>query len=224
MKTVVLALIGIGLCVQARSAGLSTTDGSAYNDITKERVDPDGLYIEYNMGGGGIGMSKIKFTRLSPDLQKKYGYDEAKAKDYEAKVAKANEDFRQQCIKMDETAKARMAAEDARDEQQEKALTERILAMARLKEAEAALNQTAPGPNMENYGGSYSGGGFWGGGDVALFAVPSLNRAPRARTDFNPIATPVPFPQVNVPNNVQRRPQVRVQAGHSGSVKVHGGF
>ena len=104
MKTVILALIGLGLCAQARSSNLSTTDGVTYNHITAQRVEPDGLYIEYTLPNGGIGMSKVKFSRLSADQQKQFGYDAAKAKDYEAGVAKANEEFRQQCVRQEQAA------------------------------------------------------------------------------------------------------------------------
>src|SRR5579862_263584 len=98
MKTMILALIALGLCARAQSISLSTTDGATYNHITAQRVDPDGLYIEYTLPGGGIGMSKVKFSRLSSEQQKQFGYEPAKAHEYESQVAKANEDFRQESL------------------------------------------------------------------------------------------------------------------------------
>src|ERR1700728_2482690 len=99
MKTVVLALLALGFCAQARSTTLSTTDGATYNNVTTQRVDPDGLYIEYTTSGGGLGMSKIKFSRLSSDQQKQFGYDATKARDYELSVAKATEVNRQESLR-----------------------------------------------------------------------------------------------------------------------------
>jgi hypothetical protein len=49
---------------------ITTTDGKTYDHITAQRTDPDGLYIEYAPGGKGMGGAKLKFNRLSADLQK----------------------------------------------------------------------------------------------------------------------------------------------------------
>ena len=198
----VLAIIGLGLCVQARSENLSTKDGATYNNITAQRVDPDGLYIEYTPAGGGVGASKVKFSRLSSDEQKQYGYDPDKAKDFEAKVAKATEDFRQDCIRREQTAQTQRTSDQELDDQRDKALTDRITAMAHLKEAEAELARAT--------GGSENGGYGWGGGEYPVVAIPEIGRAPRARTDYAPVVTPVPFPRLNTPNfsrsSGERRP------------------
>lgn len=163
MKTVILALIGLGLCIHASADNsLYTMDGVAYKNITSLRADPDGVLIEYNLPSGGLGISKVKFTRLTPEHQQRYGYDAAKAKDFEAKVAKANEDLRQESVRWDQSAKAYQAAEQARQDQAEKNATDRILAMAQLKQAEAELARATEGGG----GGSYGGGGYgWGGND-----------------------------------------------------------
>jgi hypothetical protein len=183
MKKIVIALIGLGLCAQARSATLSTTDGTTYDNVTKQRIDPDGLYIEYKLPGGGLGMSKVKYDRLSADQQKQFGFDAAKARDYEAKVAKANDDFRQDCIRIEQAAQTQRAAQEARVDQEEKAFSERLMAMAQLKEAEADLARATQG------NGGY--GGY--GGDGGLFAIPQTGRAPRASTEYAPVVTPIPF-------------------------------
>src|SRR5580700_8475488 len=118
MKTIVLALIGLGLCAQARSGNLSTSDGVTYNNITAQRADPDGLYIEYSLPGGGLGMSKVKFSRLSPDQQKQFGYDAGKAKDFEAKVAAVTEDWRQENARLEQAAKAAQIEKRFREQQE----------------------------------------------------------------------------------------------------------
>jgi hypothetical protein len=166
MKTVILTLIGLGLCVQAQSENLSTTDGATYNNITSRRVEPDGLYVEYTPSGGGLGMAKIKFARLSPEQQKEYGYDADKAKDFETRVAKANDDWRQDMIRSEQTAKAEQQAEQAREDQSEQAATGRIIAVAQLKQAEADL---ARSQNGADYGAASFGGGY------GAVAIPEIN-------------------------------------------------
>ncbi|HWY78006.1 MAG TPA: hypothetical protein VN281_20495 [Verrucomicrobiae bacterium] len=145
MKKIFLALIGIGLCLQSRGEGLSTTDGTTYNNITSKRADPDGLYIEYSLPGGGLGMSKVKFSRLSPDQQKQYGYDEARAREYEAKVAQAQEDFRQECIRSDQIARAEKLARKGTDYEQARIENDRLMALAQLKAAEAEMSNANGG-------------------------------------------------------------------------------
>jgi len=194
MKTIILALIGFGLCAQAKASNLSTTDGTTYQNVTMQRTDPDGLYIEYALPGGGLGMSKVKFARLSTDRQKQFGFDANKAKDYEAQVAKATEDFRQERIRLEQAAQAHKAAVQAQTDQEERVMNDRILAMAQLKQAEAALARATDGGG---YGGATYGDGY------GVFAIPQTGRAPRARTDYAPVVTPIPFPRINTPRSTR---------------------
>jgi len=183
MKTAIVALIALGLCAQAKSTTLSTADGTTYNNISQQRVDPDGLYIEYTLPNGGVGMSKVKFSRLSRDQQKEFGFDASKAKDYETKVAKANEDFRQECIRNEQTAQAQITAQQTRADQEERNANDRIIALAQLKTAEADLARATANQNGAGYG--------WGGsGDLV---VPQL-RHPVSGTQFAPVVTPIPLP------------------------------
>lgn len=189
MKTALIAILGLGLCVQARCSSLSTTDGATYNNITMQRVDPDGLYIEYTTTGGGIGMSKVKFTRLSSNLQKEYGYDPAKAQQYEAGVAKANDDFRQESIRV---AQLENSARQARDAENEKVAEERTIAMIQSQAAQAA-----------GYGYPMGGGAYdWSslGGGYGAVAIPQVGRMPRDGTTYAPVVRPIPFPQINTPH------------------------
>src|SRR5439155_1562636 len=62
-----------------------TINGQEYKNVTVSRVEPDGIVITFS---GGI--VKIPFTELSPEIQKKYGYD-----------SKASADFQQQTYQAD---------------------------------------------------------------------------------------------------------------------------
>jgi hypothetical protein len=209
MKTVILALIGLGLCVHASADNsLFTMDGVAYKNITSLRADPNGVLIEYNLPGGGLGISKVKFTRLTPEQQQRFGYDAAKAKDFEAKVAKANEDLRQESVRWDQSAKAYQAAEQARQDQSEKDATDRILAMAQLKQAEAELTRATEGGGGGGYGGGgYGGGGYgWGGNDWGSLGgfgglggakLSGIANVGRFSLIFRPNVNRVPQPQWN---------------------------
>ena len=196
MKTLILALIGLGFCLAAKSASLSTTDGAIFNNITAQRADPDGLYIEYTLSGGGFGMSKVKFARLSQDQQKQFGYDPDKAKDYEAKVAKATEDARQESIRWEQTGREQRAARRAQENELARIMNDRIIALAQLKQAQADI--VAPMAGGNNYGW-LSGGGYGYG----VVAVPQIGKAPRARTYYAPVVTPVPFPRLNTPRSTR---------------------
>ena len=200
MKTVILAVITAGLCAIANAETLVTTDGTKYDNVTLKRGDPDGLYIEYTVAGNGIGAAKIKFTRLSEDLQKQYGYDAAKAKDYEAQVAKANAAWREESARMEQESRAKQAAQQAMDNQEESIKTDRIIALAHLKQAEADLARANGGGG----GGGVEYGGGWGGGYGYGIPIVDTGRVPRARTEFAPIVRPVPYPQINIPRQSGR--------------------
>jgi hypothetical protein len=191
MKTTVFALLAFGLCAQAYSiTSLSTTDGSTYNNITTQRVDPDGLYIEYTLPGGGVGMSKIKFSRLTPDQQKQFGFDAGKAHDYEASVAKANEDFRQDALRMDQLSSA---ARQTREADNERVLEQRATVRSQLNAAQMAPQYVPLGGPAYDY--SSLGGGY------GLYALPRVSRhMPKNGTTYAPVVTPIPFPRVNTPN------------------------
>lgn len=191
MKNVILALIVIGLSAPAWSASISTTDGVTYNNVTSQRVDPDGLYIEYTTTGGGLGMSKIKFSRLSAGQQKKFGYDATKARDYEAAVAKATEDNRQESLRLEQIAQA---ARHVRDAENERASANRFIALSQANAAQGAPTDAG------SYGGYYG----WYSSGLGLYALPRRGPAPPAKTQYAPVVTPIPFPRVNSPARPSR--------------------
>jgi hypothetical protein len=55
-----------------------TIDGKEYKNVTVSRVEPDGIVVTFS---GGI--VKIPFTELSPEIQRKYGYDLKAAADFQ---------------------------------------------------------------------------------------------------------------------------------------------
>jgi hypothetical protein len=155
MKTIFLALIALGLCAQAQSRTLSTTDGATYTGITTQRIEPDGLYIEYTLPGGGLGMSKIKFDRLSRVQQKQYGFDADAARDYEAEVAQANEDCSQELI---HRAQIERDARHDRDLENERAYSARMTAIAQLNAAQSAAFYSSCKSTIDGHGGGLSYG------------------------------------------------------------------
>lgn len=182
-----MVAVGLGICAKAES--LSTADGVTYNGVSLKRVDPDGLYIEYTPDNGGVGMSKIKFSRLTSDQRKQYGYDEAKVRAYEADYAKSMEAWQAQNAKMEQDTRARVAAQQAQSNQEQAMETSRILALAQLKQAEADLARATAGAG-ENYGGAVLGG------EGIAFAIPQTGRAPPPITRFAPlvpVTQPAPF-------------------------------
>jgi len=64
-------------------ARIVTTDGQIYNAVKLQCVLPDGLLVQYLPDAGGMGLARLKFTRLSESLQAQFGYDPAKASLYE---------------------------------------------------------------------------------------------------------------------------------------------
>ena len=137
MKRIIITLAALALCVQARAQDntLSTTDGISYTGITLKRIEPDGMYIEYTIPGGGIGMSKIKFERLSGAIRSQFGYSETAAHDYEASVAQANATVAQE---LNQRYEIERNARHQRESENERAYAGRMAEITRLNQAQAA--------------------------------------------------------------------------------------
>lgn len=184
MKNFLLVLVTMGLCAAARSESLTTSDGVTYNGITTRRVEPDGLYIEYMPAGGGMGMSKVKFARLSPEQQKQFGYDPDKARDFEARNAKAMEDWRAENARMEQAAKAELQARQALDVQEAKIAADREVALAQLKQGQVqAPPETGAAFGWTSYGG-------WG---YAWVGVGHYHHEPTHRQNYKTGFRPIPI-------------------------------
>jgi hypothetical protein len=68
-----------------------TIDGKEYKNVTVSRVEPDGIVLITSSG-----VSKVYFTELPKEVQERFNYDPAKAKDYAAREAANEEEFRKQ--------------------------------------------------------------------------------------------------------------------------------
>jgi hypothetical protein len=67
---------------------ITTLDGKTYEKAILERVDPDGLLVSFAPVEGGSGSAKLKFRNLPAELRERYGYDPARALDYETARAR----------------------------------------------------------------------------------------------------------------------------------------
>ena len=65
---------------------IRTLDGTVYEDAEVLRIGPDGIDIGYVKPDGSYAMKGLRFLNLPVDLQKRFGYDPAKAAEFEAKV------------------------------------------------------------------------------------------------------------------------------------------
>jgi hypothetical protein len=91
MNKTALAILAALSASIALADDFKTIDGKEYKNAKINRVEPDGIVISFS---GGI--VRVPFTELSPEIQKKYGYDAAAATDfqkqaYEAGLARARE-------------------------------------------------------------------------------------------------------------------------------------
>jgi len=78
MKAPPLLIVAVCFASIALADDFKTIDGKEYKNVTVSRVEPDGIVITFS---GGI--VKIPFIELSPEIQKKYGYNPAAAADYQ---------------------------------------------------------------------------------------------------------------------------------------------
>src|SRR6202012_4351624 len=88
---------------------ITTTDGETYQGVSLIRAEPDGYLVNYQPDGNGMGIAKIKFTRLSKDLQRKGGYNAADAQDFEDSQAEAREAYGKMLNDWEATARAASA-------------------------------------------------------------------------------------------------------------------
>ncbi|HEX3800997.1 MAG TPA: hypothetical protein VH413_20065 [Verrucomicrobiae bacterium] len=176
MKTPKILFTGAALMTFVISAGaeipatIITTDGVTYNGVSLIRVEPDGYLVNYEPIRNGIGVAKIKFSRLSVDQQKAAGYDPQKAREYENGAAKASEDWRLENARMEQAAKAEMQSRDERDARDAQMEIQRLAALAQLDEAEANLARVQTGGES---GGNDQGYGWTDGGGA--IAIPTID-------------------------------------------------
>jgi hypothetical protein len=64
-----------------------TTDGTLYKNVSIEGVNPSGIDIGYNDPNGNFILKGLKFTELSSDEQRRFGYKPQAAMDFEQKIS-----------------------------------------------------------------------------------------------------------------------------------------
>ena len=92
-------------------ARITTIDGKTYEKATLERVDPDGLLVVFAPVEGGSGSAKLKFRNLPAELRERYGYDPARASDYETARARGEAMWRAENAVWTEQRRAAQAEE-----------------------------------------------------------------------------------------------------------------
>jgi hypothetical protein len=51
---------------------LVTTDGTTYENVHVEKTEPNGIVISYTLPSGGVAMSKVFFSQLSPQSRQQF--------------------------------------------------------------------------------------------------------------------------------------------------------
>jgi hypothetical protein len=150
-----LAISAVLSASHALADDFKTTDGTEYKNAKVSRVEPDGVVLKFS---GGI--VKILFTELSPEIQKKYGYD-----------PKAAGDFQQQTYQAG-VARARQSAEVMEKWQQANAST-------------GAIDSQGPADLMSRAESALRTGQFGQGAELLNRIVSEHPGSPQAKTVGN---------------------------------------
>jgi hypothetical protein len=86
-KITLLILVAVFFAVVSRADDLVTAKGTRYENVRVTEITPTTIAFRHSAGA-----ARLSFTELGPDVQKKYGYDEAKAKAWLAEEAKKAEE------------------------------------------------------------------------------------------------------------------------------------
>jgi hypothetical protein len=123
--------------------------------VTLEKVDPDGLLVAFVPAEGGSGSAKLKFRNLPKELQQRFGFDPARASDYETAQARGEAAWQaENAVRTEQRLAAQ--AEQAAQERQMRAETEaRLAAEAEQARADAAYNQQQEPTYYYPYGSSW---------------------------------------------------------------------
>ena len=100
---------------------ITTRSGAVYTNFWIERVDPGGLTISHPLAGGGLEVVKVPFDQLSPELQKKYGYDAQAAAKFQSGERQAAAQWAAKMIADEQAAKIIKAEKEKLEEAAAKA-------------------------------------------------------------------------------------------------------
>ena len=138
----------------AETNSITARDGVTYTNAVIQRVDPNGIVIEYTPRPGSVGIAKLKFANLPDELQRRYNYNPTNALIFEQNHA-AGIAHRQEEIEQGEIEKRRLheATLQRRAEEEAEALE------AEAKRQEDAANAAAEMQMEVGSGDWYFGGG-----------------------------------------------------------------
>lgn len=134
---------------------MTTLDGKSYENVTLERVDPDGLLVIFVPVEGGSGSAKLKFRNLPAELRDRFEYDPVRASDYETAQARGEAVWRAQSAAWTEQKWAAQGEQTAWERQLRTQTESRLAAEAEQARVEAARHGWEPGYNYYP--------GWWGG-------------------------------------------------------------
>jgi hypothetical protein len=138
---------------------ITTLDGKVYEKVSVQRIEPDGLLVEFSPRDNSFGTAKLKFRNLPTDLRERYGYDAARAEAFAASQAQAAQAWnlqnaawfaRKEAAEMEQAQRAQKWRERAEVEAN-------LRLQSELRREEAAEQRRAQTPD-------YYGGGWWGWG------------------------------------------------------------
>jgi len=135
---------------------ITTLDGKTYEKVTLEKVDPDGLLVVFAPVEGGSGSAKLKFRNLPAELRERFGYDPARASDYETAQARGEAMWRAESAVWTEQRRAAQAEQAAWERQMRAQAESRLAAEAEQARVDAARNVQEPAYN-------YYPGWWWPG-------------------------------------------------------------
>lgn len=134
--------------VNATAPGLpgriTTLDGKVYEKPTLERIDPDGLLVVFVPVEGGSGSAKLKFRNLPTELRERFGYDPARAADYEMARARGEAVWSAENAVWTEQRRAAQAEQATWERQMRAQADSRLDAEAEQARLEVARNVQEP--------------------------------------------------------------------------------
>jgi hypothetical protein len=127
-----------------------TISGKEYKNVKVSRVEPDGIVITFP---GGI--VKILFAEMSPDIQKKYGYDSAAAADFQKQAYEAGVRRSQDIAEAQAAVNARNAELGAKSAANVKASAERRIISGFILSAHESGSEGSHNDTWRTNWGSY---------------------------------------------------------------------
>jgi hypothetical protein len=99
-QKITLAIVATLSASIALSDDFKTNDGKEYKNATVTRVEADGIVVRTK-----VGISKLSFTELPEDVQKRFNYDPGRAAAYAVQAAAAQKVAAQQAEEINKQQK-----------------------------------------------------------------------------------------------------------------------